>query len=300
MRESERKFRDLYDNAPLGYHEYDMEGRITNVNQTDLEMLGYTAEEMIGQPIWKLNVNEETVREQVMAKLAGTLPPGKELERIYRRKDGTTFPVLIEDRLILDEKGRIKGIRCTIQDITERKRVEEALRKSEEKFQKLFDEAPVGYMDLNHQGHITQVNRTQLIMLGYTAEEMLGHPIWKFVVEEEKARQTVMAKLSGSMQPGRGLERTYKRKDGTTLPVSIEDAFIRNAEGKVTGIHVVIQDITEQKENREKLKAAKCRTDPAKEAAEAASRAKSEFLANMSHELRTPLNHMIGFTAGRG
>jgi PAS domain S-box-containing protein len=130
LRESERRFKDLYDYAPLGYHEYDTEGRITNVNRTDLEMLGYTAEEMIGQPIWKLNVNEETVREQVMAKLAGTLPPGKELERIYRRKDGTIFPVLIEDRLILDEKGRIKGIRCTIQDITGIKKTEEALRMS--------------------------------------------------------------------------------------------------------------------------------------------------------------------------
>jgi len=133
LRESEKKFRDLYDNAPLGYHEYDLEGRITNVNRTDLDMMGYTAEEVIGLPIWKLNANEEFVRGQILSKLAGVLPPGKELERIYRRKDGTTFPVLIEDRLILDEKGSIKGIRCTVQDITERKRMEVALReKSEE------------------------------------------------------------------------------------------------------------------------------------------------------------------------
>jgi PAS domain S-box-containing protein len=125
--ESDRKFRDLYDNAPLGYHEYDAEGRITNVNHTDLVMLGYTAEEMIGQFMWKFNVEEEMAREQILAKLAGTLPPGRNLERTYRRKDGTTFPVLIEDRLILDEKGQIQGIRCTIQDITDRKKVEKEL-----------------------------------------------------------------------------------------------------------------------------------------------------------------------------
>jgi PAS domain S-box-containing protein len=212
-------------------------------------MLGYTREEMVGQPIWKLNVNEETVREQVMAKLAGTLPPGRELERIYRRKDGTTVPVLIEDRLILGENGRIQGIRCTIQDITERKRVEGALRKSEEKFQKLFDEAPMGYVELNAQGCITQVNRTELMMLGYTAEEMLEQPIWKFVAEEEKARQTVMAKLSGSIQePWEVLERTYKRKDRTTLTVLIKDALTRDAEGKVIGIHSTIHDITDRKQ----------------------------------------------------
>ncbi|HUL23526.1 MAG TPA: PAS domain S-box protein [Thermodesulfobacteriota bacterium] len=254
LRKSEERFRELYDNAPVGYHEYDGEGRITNVNLTDLEMLGYTREEMVGEPIWNFNVNEGTVRKQVMAKLAGNLPPGKELERIYRRKDGTTFPVLIEDRLILDENERIKGIRCTIQDITERKRVEEALRKSEENFQKLFDEAPVGYMELDARGCLTQVNRTELDMLGYTVEEMLEKPIWKFVVEEEEARQTVMAKLSELMQPGRGLERNYKRKDGTTLPVSIEDKFIWNAQGKVTGIHSVIQDITERKQMEQEKK----------------------------------------------
>jgi two-component system cell cycle sensor histidine kinase/response regulator CckA len=251
LRESEEKFRDLYDNAPLGYHEYDKEGLITKVNHTDIEMLGYTAEEMIGQPIWKLNVGEEIVREQVLAKLAGTLPPGKELERTYRRKDGTTFPVLIEDRLILDEKGRIKGIRCTIQDITERKRAEEVLRESEEKFQKLFNEAPVGYMDFDREGRITQVIRTELTMLGYTAEEMLGQPLWKFIVEEEAAHQTIKAKLSGSIQCGEPFERNYRRKDGTTLPVVIEDALIRDAEGRITGIHSTIRDVTELKRAEE-------------------------------------------------
>jgi PAS domain S-box-containing protein len=132
LRESERKFKDLYDHAPLGYHECNAEGYITNINRTDQDMLGYTAEELIGLPIWKLSVNEDAVREQVMAKLAGTQPPSKELERTYRRKDGTTFPVLIEDRLILDEKGCIKGIRSTILNITERKRMEAALREKTE------------------------------------------------------------------------------------------------------------------------------------------------------------------------
>ncbi|EKD36679.1 MAG: multi-sensor hybrid histidine kinase, partial [uncultured bacterium] len=123
LSESEARFKELYDMAPVGYHEYDASGRITLVNQTDLDMLGYSREEMIGQYIWKIN-RDEVAREQVLAKLAGKLPPGRQLERTYRRKDGTFFPVLIEDRLITDERGKIKGIRCTIQDITGRKRIE--------------------------------------------------------------------------------------------------------------------------------------------------------------------------------
>ena len=140
LRKSEMRFRDLYDDAPVGYHEYDREGIITSVNRTDLEILGYTAEEMVGQPIWQLNVEGESIRDQIMEKLAGTKPPGRSLERTYKRKDGTSFPVLIEDRLMRDEKGQIMGIRCIIQDITERKRTDEALQKSEEEAKHLAQE----------------------------------------------------------------------------------------------------------------------------------------------------------------
>jgi len=140
LQKKEEEFRELYDHAPLGYHEYNREGMITRVNQTDLEMLGYRAEEMIGQPIWKFNVEEDLAKEQVLAKLAGKLPPGSNLVRTYRRKDGSTLPVLIEDRLLRDERGEIIGIRCTIQDITERKRAEEAQRKSEEEANRLAQE----------------------------------------------------------------------------------------------------------------------------------------------------------------
>ena len=139
LRQSEERFRELYDHAPVGYCEYDIEGRITNVSLTDLEMLGYTREEMVGQYIWEFNVEAETVRRQVLEKLEGVTPPGQDLERVYRRKDGTAFPVLIKDRVILNEQGKITGIRCTIQDIAARKRAEERLRESEERFRQLAE-----------------------------------------------------------------------------------------------------------------------------------------------------------------
>ena len=132
LRESEARFKDLYDHAPLGYHEYDEKGRITKVNHTDEEMLGFSAEEMIGQFVWKFNAEEEDARQKVLSKLAGASPPGRNLERSYRRKDGTTFQVLIEDRLILDENGKIRGIRCTIQDITQWKKTREEVASLQE------------------------------------------------------------------------------------------------------------------------------------------------------------------------
>ncbi len=133
LRESEKKYKDLYEEAPVGYMEYDDKGRITRVNRRELEMLGYTAEEMVGKPAWDFVLEKDKGQALIKAKLAGEKPPSKNLERMYIRKDGTMFPGLIEDVIFKDKIGRIIGIRSTIQDITERKRTEDRLRESEEK-----------------------------------------------------------------------------------------------------------------------------------------------------------------------
>jgi PAS domain S-box-containing protein len=132
LRESEERFRQIYDETPIGYHELDTRGRIVRVNRTELEMLGYPVEEMLGQPVWKFVLEEETTRHVIMAKISGDVSFHETFERTYRRKDGTTLPVLVKDRVIRDKGGRIIGIRSTVEDITERRRSEEALRKSEE------------------------------------------------------------------------------------------------------------------------------------------------------------------------
>ena len=103
-------------------------------------MLGYAHEEMIGQPIWKFNVEEEPARKRILGKLAGDISPSKGYELTYRRKDGATIWLLAEDRLILDSEGRITGMRGIFQDITERKRAEEALRRSEKEATRLARE----------------------------------------------------------------------------------------------------------------------------------------------------------------
>ncbi len=125
LRESEERFSQLYNESPVGYHESDSEGRVIQVNQTELDMLGYTAEEMLGRHVWDFRVETDTSRQAFAAKMAGTMPPGQAFERTYRRKDGTTFPALLEGRYVKDESGQIIGLRSTIQDITERKQAEE-------------------------------------------------------------------------------------------------------------------------------------------------------------------------------
>ena len=242
----------LLECAPEGIVLADKNHRIIRTNAQFTRLFGYTPEETIGRIVDDLiappgrfdEASDITIR-------VGRGEPVR-VETVRRKKDGSPVfvelmaaPVWVSDEQVADY--------ASYRDITERKRGEDALRESEKKFQKLFDEAPVGYLVLDAEGRITQVNRTELAMLGYSAEEMLGQPIWKFIVEEEESRRTVMAKLSGALGPGRGFERTFRRKDGTTLPVLIEDAFIRDAAGKVTGIHTTHQDITERKRSEKEM-----------------------------------------------
>ena len=153
-----------------------------------------------------------------------------------------------KDLQLAEKVGRqIAGAIANAQLYIELERAEKALRESESKLQELFDNAPVGYHELDTDGRITRVNRTEMKMLGYTAEEMLGRPGWEFIVEEEISRQSVIAKFAGTKQLMGSFERTCRRKDGTTFPVLIKDRLLQNSEGKIRGIRSTIQDITEQK-----------------------------------------------------
>ena len=125
LRQTREQFIDLFENAPVGYHELDADGRLTRINQTELKMLGYSVDELLGQFVWRINADEKISREATLAKLRGTQPAAQIFERSFRRKDGTMFPVLIEDRILRNDGGAITGIRSVVQDITARKQAEE-------------------------------------------------------------------------------------------------------------------------------------------------------------------------------
>ena len=146
---------------------------------------------------------------------------------------------------------QIAGAIANTQFFSERNQAEEALRKSEEKFRELYDNAPTGFQEFDTEGRISSINRTHLEKMGYSFEEMIGQPVWKFTVEEEMSRQSVLARLSDAKPLAQGLERTFRRKDGTTFPVSIQQRALRNADGRITGIRSTIQDITDHKRAEE-------------------------------------------------
>jgi PAS domain S-box-containing protein len=122
LRESESKFKELFDDAPVAYHELDREGRISRVNLTEQRLLGYTAAELHGRYVWEFIV-EKASRDAIAAKLSGESPL-QPTERTFICKDGSHVPLMIHDQLIYNKFGCVTGIRSTLHDISERKQLE--------------------------------------------------------------------------------------------------------------------------------------------------------------------------------
>ena len=128
IRESEKKYRDLYDNAPDIYLTHDSQGIILDCNQSGVKMLGYDRkEELVGKPILDFQPSEfrETYATLLPKRFSGLHIEGLELQLL--KKDGSIMDVSLNDNPIYDEKGNVVAIRCVFRDITAKKRLEEQL-----------------------------------------------------------------------------------------------------------------------------------------------------------------------------
>jgi PAS domain S-box-containing protein len=247
IRDAEERYRSIFDNAEDGIALADVEtGAIADCNQALCRMVERERTELVEQAQSILHPPQEEIDGQSPTfRKHREGDAGLALEETLLSKSGALIPVEIRaTHISLNGRDYLLGI---FRDITERKRAAELLRESETQFREIFDHAPVGYHELDIEGRITRINHTELAMLGYSAEEMLDRHIWEFVDEKETSRKAVLDKLAGMLPQGRNLERSYCKKDGTRIPVLIQDLFLRDKQGKITGIRTTLQDITEQK-----------------------------------------------------
>jgi two-component system, cell cycle sensor histidine kinase and response regulator CckA len=247
LRRSEENFKELFDSAPVGYHELDSDGHLVNVNRTELDMLGFSLEEMIGKFVWQFVFNKEESKKRVLAKLSGELPVVRGAERMYMRKNGTSFPVLVEERLLKDEKDVVTGIRTILQDITERKYAEEELRESEERFKITLYSIGDGVITTDMNGTIQQMNPVAEALTGWKEEQVHGTSITDVfhIVNEHSGKDVenpVHRVLNEGVVVGLANHTVLISKDGTRRPIADSGAPIRNSRGETIGVVLVFND----------------------------------------------------------
>ena len=180
---------DLYENAPYGYHTIDAAGVITRVNRTELEMLGYTREEMVGHPAREFLTPDGL--EVYLASYPKLIAKGtlSDLEFELRRKDGTTLPVTMTATASYDAAGHFVKSRGSIFDISQRRRSQQALQASEARLNFLLTHTPAiiyAAALTDHGTTTTFLSESTYRLLGYTPAEHRDDPgFWNSLVHPD-------------------------------------------------------------------------------------------------------------------
>jgi PAS domain S-box-containing protein len=256
LRESEAEFRTMFELAGVGAVQVDVAtGRFLRVNRKQCEITGYRREELLRMTFTELTHPDDRARDlaEFGRMLRGEI--GEEsIEKRYVRKDGTVAWVHVTATLIRDEHGRPVRTVAVVQDVGERHRAEEALRRSEEMYRDLFENANDVIYALDMDQRFTSLNRRAEETFGYRREECLGMHAAKLVPPEHHPRmeEALRRKLAGEASPT-VYEIEAVRKDGRRVPLEINSRLILR-DGRPVGVQGIARDITERRQAEQALR----------------------------------------------
>ncbi len=255
LSQKDEKYRNILENIEDGYYEVDLTGNFTFFNDSMCRILGYTAEELMG-----MNDRQFTDREnsrklfQTFNKVYNKGKPAKEFDWEIIRKDGTKIYIEASVSLLKDSSGRPTGFRGIVRDITERRKAQEELRRSEEKYRTILEDIREGYYEVDLTGNFTFFNDTVCRVMGYSKEELMGMNNRQYTDDEElKKVFDAYNKVYATGEPNKEAAWQIKRKDGSRRYIEGFISLLRDPSGRPKGFRGIAHDITDRKQAEAKL-----------------------------------------------
>jgi PAS domain S-box-containing protein len=254
LRESEARYRGLFEGMPVGLYRSTPEGRILDANPAMVEMLGYPEREaLLAVNVIDTFLNPgERQRWVALMERNGLV---RDFETQVRRRDGRVIWVKDTARVIRDSQGQTDYYEGSLEEITERKQAEEALRRERDFAESLIKTAQTIVLILDPQGQIVRFNPYMEEISGYRLEEVQGKDWFTtFLPERDRGRiQELFLRAVSDIQT-RGNVNSIVTKDGRERDIAWYDKTLKDADGNVAGVLAVGQDITERIRAEEALK----------------------------------------------
>lgn len=252
----EEKYRTILEKIQEGYFEVDLAGNFTFFNDSVCRVLGYSREELTGMNNQQYTPDKESAKKvfQAYNYVYQTGNPLKEVGWHVTRKDGTIIYIEGSISLLKDSSGKPIGFRGVTHDVTERKRAEEALRESEEKYRSILENIQEAYFEVDLAGNFIFFNDSLCRITGCSKEELSGANYKRFSDKENMQKVfNAFHKVYKTGGPTEGFDWLIIRNDGSKRYIEASISLKKDFLGKPVGFKGVIRDITERKRIEQEL-----------------------------------------------
>ena len=251
LKESEKKFHSIFENVLDVYYETAIDGTILEVSPS-IEILSkgqYHRDDLIGKSM--IDFYADPGKRQTLLEALQERGNVVDYEIKLKNRDGLVIPCSISSKIRFDAQGRPEKILGTIRDITERKRVEEALRESEARYRQLVDNTDTGFVVIDDKGIVITANEPyQRIAGAKGAEDLIGHSVIEWTAPDEQENNAKAVALCARQGFIKDFETVYQHGDGTRVCILIDATMHKSPEG---GKYIIAfcHNITDRKQAEE-------------------------------------------------
>jgi two-component system, cell cycle sensor histidine kinase and response regulator CckA len=291
LRQSEEKYRNILESIEDGYWETDLTGTFTFVSDAMCRFVGIPEEQLLGINSRSYTSEGEAARlYQIFMGIYKTGEPAKDFAFEFTGRDGTKSFAEVTVSLMRDSAGKKIGFRGLSRDVTERKKAEEQLRESEEKYRNILESINDGYFEQDLAGNFIFLNEAMYHIYGYPKEELMGMN-YKRNTDKKSGKKCFQAYVNiyRTGKPGKVIDFEIIRKDGTRRHVESSVSLKKDSAGNPAAFRGIVRDVTDREQAEEEKRILEERLNRAE---------KMEALGQMAGGVAHDLNNVLGVLVG--